>query len=65
MQKQRKRRKGRNQHRQNASDVELTTLWLAPNVGIVKFIRTSTTSKVEKSLELTQYEIVSTDSEGK
>ena len=49
----------------DASDIDLTTLWLAPNVGIVKFIRTSTTSKVEKSLELTQYEIVSTESEGK
>ena len=49
----------------DASDGEKSTLWLAPNVGIVKFIRTSTTSKVEKSLELTQYEIISTDSDGK
>ena len=39
------------------SDIESTTLWLAPNVGIVKFIRVSADSKVEKSLELTQYEI--------
>ena len=49
----------------DVSDIEKSTLWLAPNVGIVKFIRTSTTSKVEKSLELTQYEIRSTDSESK
>ena len=48
----------------DVSDIEKSTLWLAPNVGIVKFIRTSTTSKVEKSLELTQYEIISTGSEG-
>ena len=40
--------------------IELTTLWLAPNVGIVKFIRVSADSKVKKSLELTQYEIKST-----
>ena len=39
------------------SGIESTTLWLAPNVGIVKFIRVSADSKVEKSLELTQYEI--------
>ena len=49
----------------DVSDVEKSTLWLAPNVGIVKFIRTSTTSKVEKSLKLTQYEIRSTDSDKK
>ena len=48
-----------------ASDIDLTTLWLAPKVGIVKFVRTSTTSKVEKSLELTQYKIESTDSDEK
>lgn len=41
----------------DTSGIELTTLWLAPNVGIVKFIRVSADSKVEKSLELTQYEI--------
>ena len=46
------------------SDIESTTLWLAPNVGIVKFIRVSADSKVEKSLELTQYEIKPTGSEG-
>ena len=45
------------------SDIELTMLWLAPNVGIVKFVRKSATSKVEKSLELTHYEIKSTDLE--
>ena len=39
------------------SGIELTRLWLAPNVGIVKFVRVSATSKVEKSLELTEYEI--------
>ena len=44
------------------SNIESTTLWLAPNVGIVKFIRVSADSKVEKSLELTQYEIKSTGS---
>ena len=44
------------------SGIELTTLWLAPNVGIVKFVRVSATSKVEKSLELTQYEIKPTGS---
>ena len=49
----------------DVSDIEKSTLWLAPNVGIVKFIRTSTTSKVEKSLELTQYKIRSIDSDGK
>ncbi len=48
----------------DTSGIELTTLWLAPNVGIVKFIRKSADSKVEKSLELTQYEIKSTDSAG-
>ena len=44
------------------SDIESTTLWLAPNVGIVKFIRVSSDSKVEKNLELTQYEIKPTGS---
>ena len=48
----------------DASDVEKSTLWLAPNVGIVKFIRKSADLKIEKSLELTQYEIISTGSEG-
>ena len=47
------------------SGIELTTLWLAPNVGIVKFVRVSATSKVEKSLELTQYEIKPTGSRSK
>ena len=46
----------------DTSGIELTTLWLAPNVGIVKFVRKSADSKVEKSLELTQYEIGSTGS---
>ena len=49
----------------DASDAEKSTLWLAPNVGIVKFIRKSADSKTAKSLELTQYKIESTDSEGK
>lgn len=44
----------------DTSGIESTTLWLAPNVGIVKFIRVSADSKVKKSLELTQYEIKST-----
>ena len=39
------------------SGIESTTLWLAPHVGIIKFVRKSADSKVEKSLELTQYEI--------
>ena len=46
----------------DTSGIESTTLWLAPNVGIVKFIRVSADSKVEKSLELIQYEIKSTGS---
>ncbi|MCY3740034.1 MAG: hypothetical protein OXH00_03330 [Candidatus Poribacteria bacterium] len=46
----------------DTSGIELTTLWLAPNVGIVKFIRVSADSKVKKNLELTQYEIKSTGS---
>ena len=49
----------------DVSDIEKSTLWLAPNVGIVKFIRKSADSKIEKSLELTQYEIESTDSDKK
>lgn len=43
----------------DTSGIELTTLWLAPNVGIVKFVRKSAHEKAEKSLELTQYEIKS------
>ena len=46
----------------DTSGIELTTFWLAPKVGIVKFVRKSADSKVEKSLELTQYEIKSTGS---
>lgn len=46
----------------DTSGIESTMLWLAPNVGIVKFIRVSADSKVKKSLELTQYEIKSTGS---
>ena len=46
----------------DTSGIELTTLWLAPKVGIVKFIRVSADSKVKKSLELTQYEIKPTGS---
>ena len=45
--------------------IELTTLWLAPKVGIVKLIRVSADSKVKKSLELTQYETKSTNSTDK
>ena len=48
----------------DTSGLESTTLWLAPNVGIVKFIRVSPDSKVKKSLELTQYKIKPTGSEG-
>ena len=46
----------------DVSGIELTTLWLAPNVGIVKFTHKSAEAKVEKSLELTQYQIKSTGS---
>ena len=49
----------------DTSGIESTTLWLAPNVGIVKFIRVSADSKVEKSLELTQYKIKPTGSGSK
>ncbi|MDE0088118.1 MAG: hypothetical protein OXU23_20525, partial [Candidatus Poribacteria bacterium] len=49
----------------DVSDIEKSTLWLAPNVGIVKFIRKSADLKIEKSLELTQYKIESTDSDKK
>ena len=48
----------------DTSGIELTTLWLAPNVGIVKFVRKSADSKVEKRLKLTQYEIRPIGSEG-
>ena len=44
---------------EDAKSQVLTTLWLAPNVGIVKFLRES---EVEKTLELTQFEIKSTES---
>ena len=44
------------------SGIELTTLWLAPNVGTVKFTHKSADAKVKKSLELTQYQIKSTGS---
>ena len=47
---------------EDISGIELTTLWLAPNVGIVKFTHKSADAKVEKSLELTQYEIKPTGS---
>ncbi len=49
----------------DTSGIELTTLWLAPNIGIVKFTRKSADSKVEKSLELTQYEIKPTGPDDK
>ena len=49
----------------DTSGIESTTLWLAPNVGIVKFVRKSADAKVEKSLELIQYEIKPTDSDEK
>lgn len=47
---------------QIGGNTNLVQRWLAPNVGIVKFIRVSADSKVKKSLELTQYEIKSTGS---
>ena len=41
----------------------LTTLWLAPNVGIVKVLQESEVNDTVKTLELTHYEIKSTESE--
>ena len=41
----------------------LTTLWLAPNVGIVKMLQESEGSDTVKTLELTNYEIKATESE--
>ncbi len=45
------------------TDESLTTLWLAPNVGIVKWMHEHEQSDEERSLELIQYEINSTESE--
>ncbi|MDE0686506.1 MAG: hypothetical protein OXI63_26565 [Candidatus Poribacteria bacterium] len=41
----------------------LTTLWLAPNVGIVKMLQESENNDTVKTLELMNYEIKSTESE--
>ena len=41
----------------------LTTLWLAPNVGVVKMLQESENSDTVKTLELTNYEVKSTESE--
>ena len=41
----------------------LTTLWLAPNIGIVKMLQESGSSDIVKTFELTNYEIKSTGSE--
>ncbi|MYG08754.1 hypothetical protein F4054_09595 [Candidatus Poribacteria bacterium] len=41
----------------------LTTLWLAPNVGIVKMLQESESTDIVKTIELTNYEIKSTESE--
>ena len=41
----------------------LTTLWLAPNVGIVKMVNESEGNDTVKTFELTNYEIRSTESE--
>lgn len=46
----------------NAYGEPLTTLWLAPNVGIVKFSQESEALNVEKTLELTQFEVKSAES---
>ncbi len=40
----------------------LTTLWLAPNVGLVKMEQESENSDTSKTFELTNYEIKSTES---
>lgn len=41
----------------------LTTLWFAPNVGIVKMLQESESTNIVKTIELTNYEIKSTESE--
>ena len=41
----------------------LTTLWLAPKVGIVKMLQESESTDIVKTIELTNYEIKSTESE--
>ena len=46
----------------NAYGETLTTLWLAPNVGIVKFVQESDVLDTEKTLELTQFELKSAES---
>ena len=46
----------------NAYGETLTTLWLAPNVGIVKFSQESEALHLEKTLELTQFELKSAES---
>lgn len=46
----------------NAYSETLTTLWLAPNVGIVKFSLESDVLDTEKTLELTQFELKSAES---
>ena len=40
----------------------LTTLWLAPNVGLVKMEQESENNNITKSFELTNYEIKTTES---
>ena len=40
----------------------LTTLWLAPNIGIVKMLQGSESTDTVKTLELTNYEIETTES---
>ena len=59
---------------QEQKDVSLTTLWLAPHVGIVKFVHNQQLSEEEleiglepppeRTLELTRYEIQPSASEG-
>ena len=39
-----------------------TTLWLAPNVGIVKMVQETENGGIVKTYELTEYEIKSTES---
>jgi hypothetical protein len=43
----------------------LTTLWLAPNIGIVKMLQESESTNIVKTIELTNYEIKSTESESR
>ena len=46
----------------DAYSESITTLWLAPNVGIVKMVQETENGSIVKTYELTEYEIKSTES---